>query len=174
MLKYGNFRLFAGVLLFVIGLLMFSSISVGVISGGYNDNSTDLSFLAFAFMFFFLPFFIIGAVFFWSGLRKSQTQYEEDLQQRLVDMITVRAKVPISELARELRVDEKRVRDLIYIVVGRKRFTGYIQWQEGILYSDEASHLLETQQCVHCGGKITIAGKGIVVCKYCDTEIFVN
>jgi len=66
------------------------------------------------------------------------------------------------------------VKDMVYQLVGLQVFSGYINWDQGILYSSEASKLLELDKCKNCGGEITLAGKGIVRCKYCGTEYFLS
>ena len=51
---------------------------------------------------------------------------------------------------------------MVYQLVGLQVFSGYINWDDGILYSSEASKLRELDKCKNCGGEITLAGKGIV------------
>lgn len=173
-MKYVNFRLFIGLLAIAFGLFLFLGISISVTDGDYNENMSDVSFFGFAFIFCFLPFAVIGALLVWNGLRRAESAREIDQQQKLLNITAARARIALTDLARELKVTPERAKDLLYIVVGRKQFTGHINWNEGILYSDEADELLARQSCMHCGGRITIAGKGVVVCQFCGTEIFVS
>ena len=53
-------------------------------------------------------------------------------------------------------------------------FSGYINWDEGMLYSVEARNLRELENCRVCQGKLELAGKGVVQCPYCDTEYFLD
>jgi len=66
----------------------------------------------------------------------------------------------------------EEVRDWIYDLERLGLFTGYIDWQEGALYSAEASILREKKAYPRCGGSLDLLGKGIVKCNYCGTEIF--
>jgi tRNA(Ile2) C34 agmatinyltransferase TiaS len=63
---------------------------------------------------------------------------------------------------------------MIYELVGLQVFSGYINWDQGILYSSDASKLRELTQCKNCGGEIQLVGKGVVKCKFCGTEYFLT
>jgi ribosomal protein S27AE len=52
-------------------------------------------------------------------------------------------------------------------------FTGYMNWDEGLLYSADASKLAH-DRCPRCGGEITLAGKGVAQCAHCGSEIFLG
>jgi tRNA(Ile2) C34 agmatinyltransferase TiaS len=41
-----------------------------------------------------------------------------------------------------------------------------------VLYSAEVSALRGTTRCKHCGGEVTLAGKGVIKCPFCGTEYF--
>jgi tRNA(Ile2) C34 agmatinyltransferase TiaS len=51
-------------------------------------------------------------------------------------------------------------------------FSGYVNWDEGTLYSEQASELRNMTQCKNCGGNLTLAGKGVIKCPFCGTEYF--
>ena len=40
-------------------------------------------------------------------------------------------------------------------------YSGYINWDKGVLYSSEASKLRDLKQCPNCGGEIVLTGKGV-------------
>ena len=73
-----------------------------------------------------------------------------------------------------MNVPVPAVQDMVHRLVGLQVFSGYVNWNEGVLYSAEASELRKLEKCENCGGEITLAGKGIVVCKYCGTEYFLS
>jgi DNA-directed RNA polymerase subunit RPC12/RpoP len=48
-----------------------------------------------------------------------------------------------------------------------------MNWDEGLLYSADASKLAH-DRCPRCGGEITLAGKGVAQCAHCGSEIFLG
>ena len=94
-------------------------------------------------------------------------------QKRLVGAVTTRGQISIDELERELNAPRPLVRRWIYDLVGRGEFTGYMNWDEGLLYSADASKLAH-DRCPRCGGEIELAGKGVAQCAHCGSEIFLG
>jgi len=43
-----------------------------------------------------------------------------------------------------------------------------------MLYSVEAQKLKDNGTCPKCGGKLELAGKGLIKCPYCGTEVFLS
>jgi len=95
-------------------------------------------------------------------------------QRQLLDIVKSRGQVTVSDMAVEMTVPADVVKDLVYQLVGLQVFSGYINWNEGVLYSSDASKLRELSKCKNCGGDIVLAGKGVVVCKFCGTEYFLT
>lgn len=94
--------------------------------------------------------------------------------RRVLDMVKTRGQVNVSDVVIELKSDLLSVQGMIYKLVGMGVFSGYVNWDEGVLYSAEASGLRDLQQCKHCGGQLKLAGKGVVKCPYCGTEYFLG
>lgn len=94
-------------------------------------------------------------------------------ERRLLNMVEAQGRVTIAEVALELHGSRDEVKNLLYDLVGKQLFSGYINWDEGVLYARQASQL-RGNKCPHCGGEIELAGKGIVRCKYCGSEIFLS
>jgi len=49
-----------------------------------------------------------------------------------------------------------------------------VNWDEGMLYSEQASELRERSTCAVCGGQLELAGQGVIRCPYCSTEYFLD
>ncbi|MBN1402087.1 MAG: hypothetical protein JXA74_14700 [Anaerolineae bacterium] len=94
------------------------------------------------------------------------------LQRRLLGLIRTRGQAQVDELAAELGVPLGLLQEWLYELVRRGRFSGYVQWDDGLLYSAEAGALRKGGVCPRCGGRLSLAGKGIMACEYCGAEIF--
>lgn len=93
-------------------------------------------------------------------------------QTRLATIVTGRGQIHMDDLACELSVPRKLIRTWMYELVKRGEFAGFINWDEGILYSKEACHLTEVGRCLHYNSEMSLVGKGVIRCKYCSSEIF--
>jgi hypothetical protein len=109
---------------------------------------------------------------------QGSSQAEEDSvmhkQRELLDIVKSRGQVSVNDLALEMNASVDNVKSMVHQLVGLQVFSGYVNWQDGTLYSMDASKLRELDKCKNCGGELTLAGKGIVVCKYCGTEYFLS
>jgi predicted ArsR family transcriptional regulator len=105
-----------------------------------------------------------GRVYSAKELRERQT--------RLAAIVTARGQIHMDDLAHELSAPRELTRTWMYELVKRGEFTGYINWDEGVLYSREARRLTDAGRCPHCNGELSLAGKGVIRCRYCSSEIF--
>lgn len=115
-----------------------------------------------------------GIYMFVQGGKEAVEESSMEQQRRLLDIVKSRGQVSVTDLAMEMRVNLDTVKDLVHQLVGLQVFSGYINWQDGVLYSSDASKLRELDRCKNCGGEINLVGKGVVVCKYCGTEYFLT
>ncbi|MFN3929528.1 MAG: hypothetical protein ACK4OK_07840 [Thermoflexus sp.] len=127
-----------------------------------------------AFLIFLVFSPLIGAgIYLWRrGVAEAQEAEMAEKQRRLLGMIQARGKVAISDIVLELQATRDQVWAWIYDLVHLGLFSGYINWSEGLLYSAEAAALRDAGKCPNCGGALELAGKGIIRCPYCGTEIF--
>ena len=93
-------------------------------------------------------------------------------QRKLLAVIRARGQIQVDELADELDAPLDLLKEWIYQLVQRDKFTGYINWDEGMLYSKEAEQLRKTGRCPQCSGELSLVGKGVIRCQYCGAEIF--
>ena len=121
-----------------------------------------------------LPLAGIGVFLIVRGGQEAQTDVTAQKQRRLLDMVTTRGQLPIADAAVELQVPRDELKNWIYRLVGLGVFAGYINWDDGILYSAQVSQLRDLTQCKKCGGEVKLVGKGVVKCPYCGTEYFLS
>ncbi len=115
----------------------------------------------------------MGAGIFLLARSRTEAADQADLsrQRKILDMVKTRGQVEISDLVIELQTTTNQVRDDIYKLVGLGLFTGFVNWDKGVLYSREASQLTGNK-CPNCGGTQAFVGKGVIACQYCGSEIF--
>jgi hypothetical protein len=121
-----------------------------------------------------LPLAGIGVFMMVRGGQEAKTDVVAQKQRRLLDMVTTRGELPMADAAVELQVPRAELKNWIYRLVGLGVFTGYINWDDGILFSAQASQLRDLTRCKKCGGEVKLAGKGVVKCPYCGTEYFLD
>ncbi len=118
-----------------------------------------------------LPFLAVGGIIFRRGQAESRDYAQVAQERKLLNMVTTRGQLAVADAALELDVTRDRLRDMIYDLVGKGLFTGYINWNDGILYAREAA-VMRTNKCPNCGGVREVVGKGVVRCPYCGSELF--
>ncbi len=120
------------------------------------------------------PIFGIGAYLFRKGSAEKVEFAAVQQQKKLLNMVLTQGKVTIPEVVVELEASRDEVEEMIRDLVGKQLFSGAINWDKGILYSVESQSLTGDRKCPNCGGELTFAGKGVVVCPYCGSEVFLT
>ena len=167
----------AGMVLIGIGIAacLLGSIVLGV-NLAQGHLRADAAVLGFALLGLVIvaPLTGIGALALARGREQEKEGASADALRKLLDMVKTRGKLNVSDAVIELHSDRSTVQDMIYRLVGMGVFDGYVNWDEGVLFAAEASALHDMTQCKHCGGNLTLVGKGTVKCPYCGTEYFLS
>jgi DNA-directed RNA polymerase subunit RPC12/RpoP len=157
----------------VIGVAILAWLALGVNEGNLKGSGAVFGFIL-LFGFLVLPLLGAGIYLLVKGRSEAKDLARVQEQRRLLDIVLTRGQVAISDLVLELKTTRDGVKADLYDLVGRGLFSGYIDWQKGVLYSVEASQLQGRQTCPNCGGKLELAGKGLIKCPYCGAEIFLS
>ncbi len=163
-----------GIILTVVGL------GLALIAGLWLASQTSTSGTSGAILgagVAFIPVALLvgfGIYLFVRGGTEAAQESVMQKQRELLDILKSRGQVAVNDMALEMHVTVEQVQDMVHQLVGLQVFSGYVNWNDGTLYSSDARQLRELDHCKNCGGEITLAGKGIVVCKYCGTEYFLS
>ena len=163
-----------GLLLIIAAVVVFLVGSAWLIADAPNQSNAAATVLGFALLIVILVAPLVGGgVFVLIKGRGAQAEkVEADALRKILDMVKTRGEIDISDIIIELQSDLSSVQAMIYKLVGMGVFSGYVNWDEGTLYSAEAASLRESTQCKHCGGNLSLAGKGVLKCPFCNTEYF--
>lgn len=165
-----------GTLLIAGGLLVSGVASLWLIGNWVSGQLQFTGFLlglALILLVFAVPPLGVGGYLLVRGRTEEQEFAQVGRERKLLDIVQTRGQVRIPDLALEMRMTRDQVKDALYRVVGMGLFTGYVNWQEGILYAKEVAEV-KTTKCPNCGGVRELVGKGVVKCPYCGVELFIS
>ncbi|HUN22806.1 MAG TPA: hypothetical protein PK299_06720 [Anaerolineales bacterium] len=165
----GSVLLAGAALSLLLGIIL---TAIGFSTGGLEAGGAFVTFACFG----------LGAVFaagagIWMLLRgnkQASIDAENARQRKLLDLVLTRGRITIPEATRELGATQEQVHQWLRNLVGMGIFSGYINWDEGTLFSQEAEKLRGMEKCASCGGQVSLAGKGIIKCEYCGTEYYLS
>ena len=121
---------------------------------------------------FVLPLGGVGIYLLTKGRQESAEYVEIAKEKKILNMVLAQGQVTVSEVALELNEPRDKVEDYIRDLVGKNLFSGAINWQDGVLYSRQASQMKADRKCPNCGGQLELAGKGVIKCPFCGSEVF--
>ncbi|MCC7206152.1 MAG: hypothetical protein IT323_02535 [Anaerolineae bacterium] len=163
-----------GIILIVVGVVL------GLVAAAWLFTNPDLVTparilgLGIALLVLVAPFVGGGVYVLAQGMGDAKKAAEASQQRKLLNVVQSRGQIKLDDAALELQVPKDRLRDMVHSLVGLGVFSGYINWDEGTLYSKDASALRELRTCPNCGGEITLSGKGVARCRFCGTEFFLS
>ncbi len=160
----------AGAALFIVVALW---VIAGAADGKYEGLSAPVLGIGGAFVFGTLPLVAIGGWMVVKGRQEEAAMAEVAKERQLLNMVMTRGQVDIPSAILELQVTRDILRKYIYDLVGKGLFTGYVNWEKGMLYSRQAADM-PSGNCPSCGGALELAGKGVIQCPYCGAEIFLK
>ena len=158
----------SGVLVLVVGLVL-----LGGLAAAGSLTASGFAAGAFFALIVALPIGGAGIFLFFKAGADVRAESEAVKQRKILEMVAARGELRISDAALELKATREQIQSWVYNLVGLGVFSGYINWDDGVLYSAQASQLKGLETCKKCGGKLSLAGKGLIKCQYCGTEYFV-
>jgi len=153
------------VIFLVAGLFLLSGMSEGRLRGSGLMLGLGLTLVL------VLPLLAVGAVMLRQGRGEARQFAQAEQEKRILNIVQTHGQVRVGDVVIEMNLTRDQVRDYIYDLVGKGLFTGYINWQDGILYTRQASEM-QTTKCPNCGGVREVVGKGVVKCPFCGSELF--
>jgi len=118
-----------------------------------------------------LPLFGAGGYLLVRSLAEAREFAEAAKEKKILNIVRTQGQVDVANVAIEMGLTRNQVKEYVYDLVGKGLFTGYINWQEGILYARDAGEM-QTTKCPNCGGIREVVGKGVVQCPYCGSDLF--
>lgn len=120
------------------------------------------------------PVFGVGFYLFRKG-RSEESQFAYVKQEKkILNMVLTQGQVTLGELVAELEMPRETIEEMIRDLVGKQLFSGAINWEKGVLYSVESQQMTDNRKCPNCGGDLEFAGKGLIVCPWCGSEVFLT
>lgn len=164
-----------GIILMAVGVILFIAVAafllVGSSAGQLGSGGLALGLVLMIII--VLPIISVGVVLYVRGGREAVEMARVSQERKLLSIVTARGSVGIADVALEMNASRDDVKAYLYDLVGKGLFSGYVNWQEGKLISQQAREM-PRDKCPNCGGQLELAGKGVVQCPYCGSEIFLS
>ena len=163
-----------GIILIVVGLMLGAIMAAWLFSNEDLEGPARILGLGVFLLVLVAPMVGGGIYLAASGQKEARDQQSAGQQRKLLNIVQSRGQVRLDDIALEMQLPRDNIKDMVYSLVGLGVFSGYINWDKGVLYSAEASNLRSLQKCPNCGGDIELSGKGVARCRFCGTEFFLS
>lgn len=157
----------------VVGGLLLVLMSIYRGEGSLTSGAATLG-IVIGFLVLVLPQLGFGAYLLMRGQQEAAVMETAGKQRKMLGMIKARGQVHIADLAIDLKSSRDEIHNMLYELVNMGLYSGYVNWDEGTLYSSEASELRNLDRCKNCSGQLELAGKGVIRCPFCGTEYFLS
>lgn len=157
----------------VVGGLILVLMSIYRGEGSLTSGAATLG-IVLGFLVLVLPQLGFGAYLLMRDRQEAVVVETAGKQRKMLGMIKARGQVHIADLAIDLKSSRDEIHDMLYELVNMGLYSGYVNWDEGTLYSSEASELRNLDRCKNCSGQLELAGKGVIRCPFCGTEYFLS
>jgi DNA-directed RNA polymerase subunit RPC12/RpoP len=158
----------------ILGIvLIIVSLGVDVWLATALASGTKATGVSLGFVVVSLPFLAAGIYFLLMSHGEVKEESKVDKERNILDSVMTRGRVGVADLAIENNLSRDKVKALVADLIGKDLFRGYVNWERGELVSAEAAQMKDGV-CPNCGGKLELAGKGLVRCPYCGTEIYLS
>jgi DNA-directed RNA polymerase subunit RPC12/RpoP len=160
-----------GIVLLVVGLGIAAWLITGLVEA--TNQKTTISGYVLGLVLFCLPWFAVSLYLLMTSRGEIKEESKADKERTILGAVMTRGRVSVADLAIECSLTREQVRDYVYDLIGKDLFRGYVNWEKGELVSAEAAQI-KSDTCPNCGGKVEIAGKGLVRCPFCGTETYLS
>ena len=158
----------------IIGIvLIVVSIGIDVWLGAGLASGSRATGIGLGFVLFSLPFLAVGIYLLMSARGEIKEESKADKERNILSAVMTRGKVSVADLAIEGNLTREQVKGYVYDLIGKDLFRGYVNWYQCELVSAEAAQIKDGT-CHNCGGRLELAGKGLVRCPYCGTETYLS
>ena len=152
------------------GLVLLLALGAWAASYPFENGSTRIFVMLFG-LIVAAPLIGLGAYALIKGRGESAEAKVIAKERKLLNLVQTQGQVNLSAAAVELNSTRDEVKQLVYDLIGKQLFSGYVDWDAQKLFSVDAAKI-KGGKCPKCGGALEVAGKGLVKCPYCGSEVF--
>lgn len=167
--KFLSFVLFIGGVLVSIVLIWLMNLYV---AEGFFSQPVAVIAAALGILLFVLPQWGLG---FYLLLKISRADLKTaQQQQQLTQALQTNRQISLDQLAAQCRQSAAELQYNLADMLEKQGWTGYINWKEGVLYSQQTNELVHLTHCPVCNTEIETGHRPHIQCPGCRTEFFLN